>query len=117
MDYVVSCGRCVFLLNGYRSVSVALCRAFHCCFDGFIFGMNIPFRDGNVTVSGEVGQGEWVHFRCPSRKAGVAQTIKLERLDAGHAEDSFLLFPHTGAFHMPASCRGRKYPTVLTLSD
>src|SRR5438105_15419116 len=63
----------------------------HCGSHRLILGMHIAFRDGNIAVSGKIGQREGVHLRCPSCQARVAETIQLERLNACHLEHTGLV--------------------------
>src|SRR5262249_49755639 len=86
------------------------CRSLHRGSDCRIFRVNIALRNRNVTAAGEICQRERVHLRRPSRQASVAPTVKLERSDPCHTEDSQLLFLDAGAFHMSASRRRWKQP-------
>src|SRR6266480_3098072 len=47
--------------------------SFHCCLDRLVFWMHIALRDGNVTVTGKVGERESIHLRRPPRQAGSFQ--------------------------------------------
>lgn len=65
-------------------------------------------------MPGQISKGIWIHVRRPTCQANVPKSVEVKGVELGKLHSLVVLFPETGLFNMPASCRRRKNPFFRT---